>query len=145
MKKNKPAKHTKKNLVIDFTKNKDLDFKKIISQQNIKEIIVVDYIYPIAKLHDQEFTIQDHINLSGENPLSGPEFIGMSNPYNTANSKRPKITVAGLKNGVIPNSHELKILKKTGIDAYCYHLPLCAIYARSQNIKVNGLGRLKEN
>src|SRR3989338_6825841 len=102
---------------------------------------ITDYIYPLTKLSDKKYDISDHINLSGENPLKGPQFVSLTNIYKS----KKGILVAGLKKGTEPNSHEKKILLKAGVKAYCYNLVPAAILAASRGLKVKAGGVVKHS
>lgn len=104
-----------------------------------KSIKVIDFIYPVKNLNRSVFKIKDHVNLSGENPLNGANFISLSDLYHSNNG----IIVLGLKKGTHPNNTEKKILLEANISAYCYNLVSVAIYAASLGIKVNALGFVK--
>ena len=108
--------------------------KKLLKKKQVLE--VVDYIYPLLKLKRGIHQIKDHINLSGTNPLSGPQFIPLNNIY----ISKEGIVVVGLKNGVDLNKKEKKILLKAGVKAYCYNLVQTVIYAASLGLKVKALG-----
>ena len=101
---------------------------------------IIDYIYPLTRLSGKKYDISDHINLSGENPLKGPQFIPLADIYKSKNG----IIVAGLKEGVEPNSHEKKILLKAGIKAYCYNLIPAVILAASRGLKVEAIGVVRK-
>ncbi len=101
---------------------------------------IKDFIYPLTKLHGKKHTIADHINLSGSNPLKGPQFIALTGIYKSKNG----IVIAGLKEGIEPNPHEKKILLKAGVKAYCYNLVPAVIFAASHGLKVKAIGVVKE-
>ena len=105
-----------------------------------KFIKITDYIYPLTKLSKKQYDISDHINLSGHNPLQGPQFISLTNIYKS----KKGIIVAGLKKGVEPNPHEKKTLLKAGIKAYCYNLVPAVILAASRGLKVKATGVVKQ-
>ena len=106
-----------------------------------KILEITDFIYPISKLRAKKYKIKDHVNLSGFNPLKGALFIPMTNIYNY-NTKQG-IVVCGLKNGIHPNKNEIKILKKAGIQAYCFNLVPRAILASAAGFKVSATGIVK--
>lgn len=104
-----------------------------------KVVHISDYIFPIVKLTKKSYEISDHINLSGENPLKGPNFISLTNIYKS----KKGIVVAGLKNGVHLNDKEKKLLTKIGVKAYCYNLVSKAILAASRGMEIKAVGILK--
>ena len=105
-----------------------------------KNIEIIDHIYPLTKLSKKKYDIADHVNLSGHNPLKGPQFIPLSNIY----ISKKGIVVAGLKEGVHPNNKEKKILLKAGVKAYCYKLVPAVILAASRGKKVKAVGIVKK-
>lgn len=131
--------------ILDLTKSNygfynkfDLYISRIISSGK-NAICILDYIYPLKKLSSNIYQISDHVNLSGFNPLIGPQFIQLNNIYLTK-SKLPKIIVAGLKEGTIPTKKEGKVLLKSKVNAYCYNLIPAVILAASKGLKVYALG-----
>ncbi len=102
-------------------------------------IEITDYIYPIKKLSNKSYNIINHINLSGLNPLKGPNFISLTDLY----TSKAGIVVVGLKHGVHLNDKEKKILLKVGADAYCYNLVPTSIFSASLGLKVKGIGIVK--
>ena len=125
-------------LILKKVKNKKEHHKKKGRRQKTAALEIIDYIYPITNLTKKQYEIKDHINLSGFNPLKGPKFIPMNNIY----LSKTGIIVCGLKEGTVPNEHEIKIMKKAGIQAYCYNLIPKVIHAASLGIKVKAYGVL---
>ncbi|MBI3590400.1 MAG: hypothetical protein HY094_03350 [Candidatus Melainabacteria bacterium] len=121
---------TKKNSRLPLTKNNLSEYNKIK---------IVDYIYPLTKLSKKIFSIKDHVNLSGINPLKGPNFVSLTDTY----SSKKGVIVAGLKNGVHPNDKEKKILLNVGVQAYCYNLVPTAILAASLGLQIKAIGIVK--
>ena len=131
-------------LEFNFTNKKqkksfDLIKALLIKCKKDKAIKVIDYIYPLTKPTKNSYEIKDHINLSGSNPLCGPDFVPLTNIYESKNG----IIVVGLKNGVTPNNKEKKILLKAGVKAYCYNLIPTAIIAASLGLKIKAVGIVK--
>ena len=112
--------------------------KSFLKKNNFTEIS--DYIYPLTKLPKKKYYISNHINLSGYNPLKGPEFVSLTDIY----KDKKGIIVAGLKKGTEPNSHEKKLLLKVGVKAYCYNLVPAVIVAASLGLKVKAIGIVKQ-
>lgn len=101
-----------------------------------RTIEISDQIYPLTMLTKHTYQIKDHINLSGLNPLKGPNFISLTNTYESKDG----IVVVCLKEGTHLNNKEKKILLKIGVKAYCYNLVQKAILASSKGLKVKAYG-----
>lgn len=131
--------------IINFTKGGNFkNFNKkviryLLKNKQKKFLQVTDYIYLLNKSNKTIFEVKDHVNLSGYNPLVGPQFISLTNAYNSKNG----IIVAGLKEGIIPNKKEKKMLLKSGIKAYCYNIVPTVILARSIGMKVKAFGKIQ--
>ncbi len=141
----KPLKKSNKTLAIDFIEHSHFQgfdqttINYITKNKNKKSIEITDYIFPLVKLTESKYQIKDHINLSGYNPLKGPQFISLTNIYNS----KKGIVVVGLKEGVVPNDHEKKVLLKAGVKAYCYNLVPTVILAASLGLKIKAFGIVK--
>ncbi|GEM_PF-3325352 len=135
-------KNTKKSKTINFTNTGNFTgfnnsvIKHLLENKEQQTIEIIDYIYPITKLSKSSYQIKDHINLSGVNPLKGPEFISLTNIYKSRNG----IVVCGLKEGIHLNSHEKNVLSKANINAYCYNLIPTAIFATFLGLKIKATG-----
>lgn len=137
-------KHLKRDEVIfDFTKNgnfKRFDTSVINYLKKVKkDILIIDYIYPLKKTTKKSIEISDHVNLSGFNPLKGAEFIPLSNIY----ISKKGIVVAGVKEGTHPNDLEKKVLLKCNVQAYCYNIVPTAIYATYLGLKIKASGIIR--
>lgn len=132
---------------IDYTKsNKFKKFNKSIEKyikknKNKKILHIIDYIYPLKKFKSKKVRIKDHVNLSGFNPLTGPQFIALTGVYKT----KEGIIVAGFKDGVHPNEKEKKVLLKQNIKAYSYNIVPTTIFASSMGLKINATGIIKNH
>lgn len=141
----KSGKKHHKEIVIDFT---DKKFKKFNSSvikyliresKKFKKLKVIDKIFLLKELGENTIPVSDHINLSGFNPLQGPQFIPLTDIYKTKKTKK-NITIVGLKEGVVPNKHEVKKLKNIGISAYSYNLIPTVIIGVSLGYNVEAFG-----
>lgn len=132
--------NNKNKLVIDFTeKGNFLEFnnsvkKFLLRNKKKKSVEIIDYIYPITKLSKTKYKIKDHVNLSGINPISGPNFISLTNAYKS-------------KDGIIvcqaitePTKKEKNILLKANIKAYCFNLVPTFIFAKYLGLTINVFG-----
>lgn len=134
-------------LKVDFTLNGNFkkynkSIKKYILKSKRKNILIIDYIYPLTRLRKDKYQISDHINLSGENPLCGPQFLSLTNIYNK-HSLGDQMIVIGLKEGIEPNKNEKKILLKAKAKAYCYNLIPTVILSRSLGLEIKAIGVIK--
>lgn len=142
--KNSGKKHLKKDeIVFDFTeKGKFRKFNASVVnhlKKVNKDILIIDYIYPLKNLNKKTYEISDHVNLSGFNPLKGAEFIPLSNIY----ISKKGIVVAGVKEGTHPNDLEKKVLLKCNVQAYCYNIVPTAIYATYLGLKIKAVGIIR--
>ena len=132
--------------IINFTRGGNFkEFNNLVKNYLVKHksskvINIIDYIYPLTELKHNSYEITNHINLSGYNPLIGPQFISLTNIYVSSNG----IVAVGLKDNLHPNSKEKQILLKNGVKAYCYNLIPTVIFAASLGLKVRATGIVKE-
>ena len=132
-----------KKFIIDFTEDGNFEEfnnsvkRFILENKHKKQILIIDCIYPITKLSKTTYTIQDHINLSGINPLAGPNFISLTKVYQSRNG----IVVCGVLSK--PNQHEKKVLLKSNVKAYCFNLVPTVIFAKSLGLSINATGIVK--
>jgi hypothetical protein len=123
-------------------------------------VIVVDRGYGFAGGHNQPQIIVDHLNLTGDNPLVGPNNpIGQRFPVvndiylsaidtmdqdetwsigNPLGKLRNGIA-AGVKHGLSLNHEDLSTVHKMGAGLYCYNLVPAMIVAAHAGHKVLGL------
>jgi hypothetical protein len=94
--------------------------------------------------------VSDHINLTGSNPLRGPNnpcgerFPVVNDIYITKIGAAeldslPRGVAAGLKPGVQPGAEELEAVRKLGGHFCCYHLVPAMIVAAHAGWKVVGI------
>ena len=136
----------KKKIEINFTDNGNFAefnnvLKKYLRKNKSKKIAyIIDYIYPLTRLAQAAYKIKDHINLSGYNPLAGPNFISLTNTYILETG----IIVVGIKKGVELSNKEKKILLKCGVKAYCYNLVPTAVFCKSLGSRIKAIGVVKK-
>ncbi len=123
------------------------DVCEIIRKQPGKTLIVVDYA--IKMQTSQPACVSDHINLSGSNPLIGPNhpcgerFPVMNDIYVT--NSLPAVITAGLKPGFVPTEDEFDLINTWGVSAVCYNLVPTAIIAGHAGYKILGLLTPEDN
>lgn len=126
--------------------------------------IIVDRAYEIdgGFAHkDAPFLVADHLNLTGSNPLVGPNnpigerFPVVNNIYLSAADtmdqeetwtlgnplgKMSRGIACGVKDGLLAGPSEQMTMKNLGGDFYCYHLVPSMIVAAHAGLKVIALG-----
>lgn len=109
-----------------------------------KAVVVIDHGF--GGRHNKPLIVRDHINLSGNNPLVGPNhpcgerFPIVQGIYlNEALKGVDTGIVAGLKDGVKANSEEQTILRTIGADICSYNLVPSMLVAAHAGWKVLGI------
>ncbi len=109
-------------------------------------VVVVDIGYALEKPIPQ--LVVDHLNLTGYNPLVGPNnpigerFPAVTCIYITDNKLLPQLpsaVAAGVKNRIVPSADEIELIKSLGADFYCYNLVPTMIVAAHAGWKVLGI------
>jgi hypothetical protein len=155
---------------IDFTGDlKDFDqFEKfgqpvvdlLRSESRSPVVIIIDRGYGFANGHSEPHLVVDHLNLTGDNPLVGPNNpIGQRFPIvndiylSAADTMDQEETwaignplgklrngiVAGVKQGLVLDEAALATCHKLGAGLYCYNLVPAMIVAAHAGLKVLGL------
>lgn len=90
-------------------------------------IVIVDRA--VGGKLDGPVVVRDHINLTGSNPLLGPNhpsgtrFPVVQGIYiEDCLSALPHVVAAGLKPGAVPTAEELALIEKYGGGACCYNV-----------------------
>ncbi|HEY9777861.1 MAG TPA: hypothetical protein V6C81_29135 [Planktothrix sp.] len=113
-----------------------------------KTVVVIDrgHHMPSAQAH----VITDHINASGDNPLTGPNnecgerFPVVNSIYvHTFNDevldKLPRGVAVGIKHGATASDSEMEELRKLGCDFCCHNIVPTMIVAAHAGWKVVGI------
>jgi purine-nucleoside phosphorylase len=110
-----------------------------------KRLVLVDRMHGING-EVEAMLVRDHLNLTGGNPLVGPNhpcgdrFTKVNDVYLTdLTPKLKSIVTAGLKPNVVPSVDEEKLLKSIGADCWCYNLVPTVLVAAHAGYKVLGL------
>ena len=160
---------SKKTMVIDFTgKVESVHQSQSFDEQLMQDVrgFAADNEDAVFVLVDTGFggnlsevsVIADHLNLTGDNPLAGPNhpigerFPVVNNVYCSLNelkdslglegangSSSTGIIVAGVKPGVVPTDEEIALISKLGADFYCYNLVPAALVAAHARKKVGAI------
>lgn len=113
-----------------------------------KVIIMIDNGFTLD--HLVPHLVKDHLNLTGTNPLvgpnhpRGPRFPVVNDIYITefpssTLSRSPQGIAAGLTRNNVPSPDELNLLKSLGADFYCYNIVPSMIVAAHAGFKVIGV------
>lgn len=94
----------------------------------------------------EPFLVADHLNLTGSNPLigpnddCGPRFPGLNSVYVLpAELKLNSVIAAGLKPGLEPTTAEREFLSSIKAQTWCYNLVPAVIIAAHAGLKVIGI------
>jgi purine nucleoside phosphorylase len=110
---------------------------------NEKAVIVIDRAWGYSS--SEKLLVKDHLNLTGDNPLlgpnhsSGPRFFKTTDLYLNEGMSLPQVVTAGLKNGIQPDSQEVSALKDVGADCWSYNLVPTSLVAAHAGKRVIGL------
>lgn len=126
------------------------------SKNGVSTFLVIDTGY--AGQFEKPIIVKDHINLTGTNPLVGPNdeigerFPVVNDIYLSANqiSERlgtnsnsdcfeDSLVAAGIKPGVVPTDKEIALFNSLGADFYCYNLIPAALIIAHAKKKLLGL------
>ncbi len=121
---------------IDLVRNK---------QNGTKAVVVIDK--GIAGRLAGPVIVRDHVNLTGDNPLVGPNdsSIGERFPivqgiyYTDCPKGMDTAIIAGLKAGAIPDLDELSALREIGVDISTYNIVPSMLVAAHAGLKVLGI------
>jgi purine-nucleoside phosphorylase len=108
-----------------------------------KTLLVIDTAWGLPS--SGGFLVKDHINLTGNSPLLGPNnacgerFVKMTDLYVSNSDNLEHVVVAGLKSGIVPNAAELAVLKNLGASSWSYNLVPTSIIAAHAGLKVLGM------
>lgn len=121
------------------------DFIKLIRSGDCKQKAVVVIDRGFGSKTDEVLVAADHVNLSGDNPLVGPnDPLGQRFPivqgiYFNPLEGWPQAVVAGLKNGAKPDSEEARALEEIGVGVCAYNLVPSMLIAAHAGWKVLGV------
>lgn len=120
------------------------DFTDMVrSAKDCKAVVVVDRA--VGSRHAEPMIVRDHINLSGNNPLLGPnhpggdrfpvvqgvylnDFVGLSTGI-----------AAGLHESAQPDRNDIESVRNLGADCCCYNMVPAMLVAAHAGWKVLGL------
>ncbi len=120
------------------------DVTALIRNSEDKTFVIVDKGTGFKKA--EPFIVSDHINLTGTNPLVGPNdpcgdrFPVVKDVYMTDSANGLSVGIAaGLKPGYVPSAKDLELLRGFGCDFCCYNLVPAMIIAAHAHKRVVGL------
>lgn len=109
-----------------------------------KAVVIVDRGY--CGRYSTAMIVRDHVNLSGDNPLVGPNhpagerFPIVQGIYFAEGVPDTNTGItAGLKEGILPQAEELSALRKIGVDNCSYNLVPSMLVAAHAGWKVMGI------
>lgn len=109
-----------------------------------KSVVVVDRGF--GGRYAQPAIVRDHLNLSGNNPLVGPNhplgerFTIVQGIYADGGLKGFESGIAaGLKEGVHPQGEDISLLRRFGADFYCYNIVPSMLIAAHAHWRVLGI------
>ena len=120
--------------------------------QSEKVAVIVDRAYPLVKgLGKEPILVSDHLNLTGFNPLVGPnDPVGERFPVvngiylldfaNDSLAEMKQGVAAGVKHGLSPGQEDSKAVEDIGADFYCYNMVPTMIVAAHAGWKLVGIG-----
>jgi hypothetical protein len=123
------------------------DVKKLLrSGKGSKVCVIIDRGYGFKE--KAPYVVRDHLNLTGYNPLVGPNdpcgerFPAVNSTYiaegGVGNGVKQAV-VAGLRDGVVPTADDIAFLQSVGADGYSYNLVPAMIIAAHAGWKVLGI------
>lgn len=143
-----------------FKQAKKFDQESIdlIRKSEGKLLVVIDHGYALPK--PVPHVVTDHLNLTGDNPLVGPNYekgprFPVINdiyvkimdtldpkktlPINNPLGSLPLGVAVGLKDGTVPTEEQLSAMRAMGGEFYCYNLVPAMLVAAHIGMKVFGI------
>lgn len=110
-----------------------------------KAVVIVDRVF--AGRTASAVIVRDHVNMTGNNPLVGPNHPGgdrfpvVQGIYVTDCPSSISSGIAGgLKQGVVPDSDDIKLMRSFGVDFCCYNVVPAMLVAAQAGWKVLAIG-----